>query len=344
MTNILPWFLFAFVLSLVATKVTARLATNAGIVDRPTDPRKVHTKPIPLLGGAAIFVSIAFVVLLLLANTDALTGGEITIRHYLGFLLGGLVLMIGGYFDDRYNLPPRYAFISPVIAAFVAITFGIEVEKLTNPFGGVIYLSPVQSDVLVFVWLLVVMYTTKFLDGLDGLAAGVTAIGSLMVMLLALSAAYFQPDVALLAAIALGALLGFLVWNFYPASVFLGEGGSTFVGYLLGTLAVISGGKLATALLVLGIPLFDAIWVVLRRMKRGGLAAAAKGDRKHLHHRLLDLGWSQRRIVLAFYVVAAGFGVSTLFLQSKEKLIALGLLTLIMILVALALISKEKRV
>jgi UDP-N-acetylmuramyl pentapeptide phosphotransferase/UDP-N-acetylglucosamine-1-phosphate transferase len=188
------------------------------------------------------------------------------------------------------------------------------------------------------------MYTTKFLDGLDGLATGVSAIGALMVMLLALSTAYFQPDVALLAGISFGALLGFLFWNFSPASIFLGEGGSTFVGYLVGILAVISGGKLATALLVFGIPLLDVVWVVTRRLRQGGLLATTQADRKHLHHRLLDLGWSQRQIVFVFYLVAAVFGVLTLFLQSREKLIALGLLAFLMALAAFALVSRERRI
>lgn len=340
---ILPWALLAFFLSLVLTRVIRRIAIRGDILDRPTEPRKIHTRATPLLGGTAIFISLAIVLLFLLWQGDALTGGEITARHYAGFLLGGLILIIGGFIDDRYNLPPRFSLIAPILAALTAILFGIEVEKLTNPFGGAIYLSAWQSNALVFFWLLVVMYTTKFLDGLDGLASGVSGIGALMVMLLALSAAYYQPDVALLAGISLGTLFGFLLWNRHPASIFLGEGGSTFVGFLLATLAVISGGKLATALLVLGIPLLDLIWVVTRRLMRGGVAAAVKGDKKHLHHRLLDLGWSQRKIVFAYYLVAAGFGVLTLFLQSREKMIALLLLMLMMAVAAVLLVSKEKR-
>ncbi len=341
--TLLPWFALSFVLSLLATRLVERLARALGVLDHPTSPRKIHAHPMPLLGGLAIYGTIAILVGVLLATSRALTSGEITTMHYVGFLLGGLILMVGGFLDDRYELPPRFAWIAPVLAAATAIAFGIQVEKLTNPFGGVIYLAAWQSNVLVFVWLLLVMFTTKFLDGLDGLATGVSAIGTLMVMLLALTAAYFQPDVALLAAVALGALLGFLVWNFHPARIFLGESGSTFVGFLLGTLAVISGGKLATALLVLAIPLLDVIWVVARRVARGGLAAAAKGDKKHLHHRLLDLGWSQRRIVLTYYALAAAFGILTLFLQSREKLFALGLLTLGMIIAAVVLVAHERR-
>jgi UDP-N-acetylmuramyl pentapeptide phosphotransferase/UDP-N-acetylglucosamine-1-phosphate transferase len=187
------------------------------------------------------------------------------------------------------------------------------------------------------------MYTTKFLDGLDGLATSVSSIGALMVLLLSLTVAYFQPDVALLAVIVLGAQLGFLFWNFHPASIFLGEGGSTLVGYLVGMLAVISGGKLATALLVLGVPLLDVVWIVLRRYRAGGMKQIFVGDRKHLHHRLFDLGWSQTQIVLLYVFISGMFGVSTLFLQSKEKVIILVLLAGLMFVAAAFFVRKERK-
>ena len=152
-----------------------------------------------------------------------------------------------------------------------------------------------------------------------------------MILFLSLSVAYFQPDVALLSAVSLGGLLGFLVWNAPVAKIFLGEGGSTFVGYLLGILAVISGGKLATATLVLWIPLLDVIWIIARRFRNGGLKAVTYGDRKHLHHRLFDLGWSPRLIVVVYGSIATLFGVLALFLQSQQKFFALFFLACLMI-------------
>jgi len=336
-------FVAAFILSVVATLSVRKFAPRFGLLDQPNEPRTIHTRPIPLFGGLAIFVSLSFVVLFILLNSGALTGGEIGLRHYFGFFLGGLILMIGGYFDDKYTLPPKLTIIAPILAALTVILFGVEVDKLTNPFGGVIYLAAWQSNLLVFVWLMVVMYTTKFLDGLDGLATGVTSIGAIMILALSLTAAYFQPDVALFSAISLGALLGFLIFNFHPALIFLGEGGSTFVGFLIGTLAVISGGKLATALLVVGIPLLDVIFVVTGRVIRGGLKAAVKGDLSHLHHKLLAAGFSKKQTVLFYYAAAGGFGTLTLFLQSKEKLIALGLLAILTVLLAVGLTLKEKK-
>ncbi len=332
---LLMWGAFAFILSFFGTIFFRYLATNLKIVDKPKSHiKKVHKISIPKLGGNAIFIAVTVCVVGALLTSDSLTSGEVTQMHYLGLLIGAFVLMLGGYFDDKYELPPKFSFIAPLVAAGVAIGFGVEVEKLTNPFGGVVYLSELQ---------LMVMYTTKFLDGLDGLATSVSTVGAVMVLLLSLTVAYFQPDVALLAAIVIGAQLGFLFWNFHPASIFLGEGGSTLVGFLLGTLAVISGGKLATALLVLGIPFLDVVWVVARRFKKGGLKQIVTGDRKHLHHRLLKLGLGQRQIVFLYVFVASGFGVLTIFLQSREKLVALILLLIMMFLAASFFVRKEKK-
>jgi UDP-GlcNAc:undecaprenyl-phosphate/decaprenyl-phosphate GlcNAc-1-phosphate transferase len=345
MTSVLLiWGAFAFILSFFGTIFFRYLATNLKIVDKPrSHPKKVHSISIPKLGGNAIFIAVVVCVVGVLMTSDLLTSGEVTQYHYIGLLLGAFVLMLGGFFDDKYELSPKFSFVAPLVAAFIAVMFGVEVEKLTNPFGGVVYLSGLQSDILVFGWLLIVMYTTKFLDGLDGLATSVSGVGAVMVLLLSLTVAYFQPDVALLAAIVIGAELGFLFWNFHPASIFLGEGGSTLVGFLLGTLAVISGGKLATALLVLGVPFLDVIWVVLRRFKKGGLKQIVKGDRKHLHHRLLKLGLSQKQVVFLYVFVSAGFGVLTIFLQSREKLVALILLLIMMFIAALFFVKKEKQ-
>jgi UDP-GlcNAc:undecaprenyl-phosphate GlcNAc-1-phosphate transferase len=343
MTTMLTAAIIAFLISFIGTVLVKRMALVFGAVDRPVLKRKVHKVTTPRLGGVAIFTAIVLVLGVLIFFHDMLTSGQITHLHYLGYILGGLVLMIGGILDDRYDLPARFTIFPPIIAAVVLIGFGVEIEKLTNPLGGVLYLEAWQSDLLVFAWLMVVMYTTKFLDGLDGLATSVSTVGAVMMMLLSMTVVYFQPDVALFAAIVIGAQLGFLFWNFHPASIFLGEGGSTFVGFTLGTLAVISGGKLATALLVLGIPLMDLIWVALRRWRTKGFKNMFKGDRKHLHHRLLDLGWTQHHIFLFYTGVATLFGITTLFLQSKEKIVALVVLIFFMLLMAAFLVQQEKK-
>ena len=343
MTELIAWGGAGFIITFFTTVLVRRIAHKFSIVDRPTEKKNVHKRPTALLGGIAIYLAVAAIVTGLLLTSNQLTAGSIQATHYLSIIIGGLIIVIGGILDDKYNLPPKFAIIAPLIAATLALVFGIEIEKLTNPLGGVIYLESWQSDLIVFTWLMIVMYTTKFLDGLDGLATSVSAVGSLMILLLAMTTAYFQPDVALLASISFGAYLGFLFWNIHPASIFLGEGGSVFVGYLLGILAVISGGKLATALLVLGIPLLDIVWTILRRLRAGGIKRLFQGDRKHLHHRLIDRGWGQKKIMTLYILIATAFGITTLFFQSKEKLVALIVLTFMMLLAAFYL-SRADRV
>ena len=278
--------------------------------------------------------------IVLIYRGGLLTSGAVTPAHYLGLFAGALILLIGGYIDDRHKIPPAWQFVFPILAALFAISGGLEVRKITNPFGGYVF-PGAFSDILVFLWLIGMMYTTKLLDGLDGLATSVGSVGVLMVLLLAGSVAFFQPDMAYFSAILLGAFLGFLVWNLHPAKVFLGEGGSLLIGYILGALAVIAGSKIATLLLVMGVPILDVLWVMVRRIrKRQGLF---KGDRKHLHHRLYDAGFSENQVVLLYTALALVFGLLTLVLSSFAKLLALILLALVVLIGAFVLLQTEKK-
>ena len=320
----------AFFLSVIFTEMARRFALWQNVVDVPDRARKTHKASMPLLGGGAIFASFAIVTLLVLFYSQQLTIGEITNRHILGFLFGGWVLIIGGYLDDKYELPPKVSIVFPVIATVLAIASGLGIEKITNPFQDEPFLVPsILSHILTFIWMMGLIYTTKLLDGLDGLATGVSAIGALMIAMLALSVAFYQPDVALLAFIAFATLMGFLLWNTHPAVIFLGEGGSTFVGYLIGGLAVISGSKIATILLVLGIPALDVAFVMWDRY-RHHRPIFHGGDRRHLHHKLLALGWSQRQVVFFYYAIAIIFGVTTLVFASWQKILALFALFVMM--------------
>jgi UDP-N-acetylmuramyl pentapeptide phosphotransferase/UDP-N-acetylglucosamine-1-phosphate transferase len=184
-------------------------------------------------------------------------------------------------------------------------------------------------------------YTTKLLDGLDGLAAGVSLIGGLVMFALSLTAKINQPVTATLAIIFVGALFGYLLYAFNPASIFLGEEGSTFLGFFLAVLSVLTGAKIATAVLVMGIPILDVAWAILRRLLRGRSPFSA--DREHLHFLLLDAGLSQRRAVLVYYTLAAVFGFFAVFLQSMGKLLALFLLLAVMIGLAGALASAFRK-
>lgn len=330
----------AFIVALAATPLVARLARRLHIVDEPLAlPRKQHGRSTPLLGGLAVFGAVALVVAVVVTTNTGLPGLFVTNRKLIALLAGGLVLMIGGVLDDRHRLRPAQQIIFPALAAAIAVAGGIVIPYVRNPLGGILTIAVVPGSVLTFLWLLGMMYTTKFLDGLDGLVSGMGVIATTLLLLLALRPELHQPDTALLAAIADGAFLGFLVWNFFPAKIFLGESGSTFVGFIVGALAVMAGSKVATTLLVLGIPILDVAWTIVSRL-RGGRPLAV-GDRSHLHFRLLDVGVSPRKAVLLLWALAALFGLSGLVLDTREKLLALGVLAIVMM--ALILCVKPRR-
>ena len=342
------FYLFSFFLSLIFsvifTLIVKKLALYFKIVDKPDDKntgRKIHTKPIPLLGGVAIFVAY-FLVLFLLAGK--FLSGNLHYSHLIGFFVGALIIIIGGILDDKYNLKPYQQIIFPLLAIAAVIIGGVEITKITNPYGSpfdlkiVSYLSPL----LISFWLLGLMYTTKLLDGVDGLVSGVSGIGALIIFLFTLTTRYYQPDIAFASVALVGATAGFLIFNWHPAKIFLGEGGSLLLGFILGVLAIISGGKIAIALLVMGIPVLDVAWTILRRLL-GGKNPFRFADRKHLHHRLLDLGLSQRKTVLIFYALSLTFGLSGLFLQSRGKFITLLLLLILMLLIVIAFWYLDRR-
>lgn len=335
--------------------VVRRLALWLQIVDIPGENRKRHREVTPLLGGVAVFLSFWTIFAVAFFINRDLFIHAVGPKQLLGVFLGSLIIMIFGFLDDKYTLRPRTQIWGPLLAAAVTLAFGVGVTFITNPFGGVIRLDQISffggvvglwgifpANFLTFGWLMGTMYTTKILDGLDGLVAGIAAIGALLIFLFTTFTKYLQPDVALLAIIFSGAILGFLVWNFYPAKIFLGEGGSIFAGFMLGVLAVISGGKIAIALLVIGLPALDLVWIIFRRVfwERHSLALA---DRKHLHYRLLDLGLTERQAVFSLYLFSAIFGGVALFLPSKEKLLALAILIVLMVILSVLTVFWPKK-
>ncbi len=336
-------FSLSFSLACLSTWLVKRAAFYFKIVDQPNLERKIHSKPIPLLGGVAIFFT--FFALAFLFRTQLLAG-DLEPHHWWGVFVGALILVIGGFLDDKYNLSPAKQFVFPVLASLAVVAGGVGIEKITNPFGGLFFLNQLKipiikwggvehyfvvvSDCFTILWLLGMMYTTKLLDGLDGLVSGLGAIGAFIIFLFTITTKYYQPDIGLAALILTGACLGFLVFNWHPAKIFLGEGGSLLVGFLLGVLAIISGGKIAIALLVMGLPILDVAWTIVRRLA-DGKNPFRFADRLHLHHRLYDLGLGQRRTVLIYYLISTVFGLSALFLQSQGKMLALAVLLMIML-------------
>ena len=356
-------FCAAVLISLICTFAIRKVAFASSILDIPKEGRKIHTRPIPLLGGVGIYCAFLIIIGYYLAfapsSWPSLTDTHVSLGQTMGILLGGLFLIIGGALDDKYNLKPTQQIIWPLLAIVAVIISGVGIHIMTNPFfGGVIqldqqkvflfswdgisYFFTVWMDILTTVWLLTAIYTTKFLDGIDGLVAGTTVIGALIIGFFSLFFFVSLPT-ALLSFIVAGVFFGFLLLNFNPASIFLGEAGSTFAGFMLGVLAIISGAKFAVALLILGMPILDAAWVIFRRTvieKRSPFV----GDRKHLHFRLLDAGFSQRQVVCIIYALSASFGGAALFLQSAQKKIALLFLIIIMIIVGFLIVRAKKKI
>lgn len=334
--------LLAFILSLLLTKKVRRLALQFNVVDAPTEERKIQKGHVPLLGGLAVYFSFALV-LILSWSLGWLADGKITTPKIIAILLGGLIICLVGFWDDKYNIKTK-SFIGPFCAALVAIGTGITIGYITNPFlagtgpygRALLYFGGALGSILSFLWLLVMMYTTKFLDGLDGLVSGIGAIGAVILFIVSLFWDVPQSGTSILCLILAGSCLGFLVYNWHPASIFLGESGSVFIGFMLGILAIISGGKIATALLIMGIPLLDLAWVVLRRIFKERKSPFT-GDRKHLHFRLLDAGFSHRGAVLFLYFLTLLFGSVSLFLQSQYKMLTLAILFIIMMILAFIL-------
>lgn len=323
-------FIIFFILSIFSfllTILVKRLSLYLKILDHPDKNRKIHHKSTPLLGGIAIFI--AFFVALFVFMPKLLIG-DLNFYHWLSVFVGAFIIIVGGALDDKYNLSARWQIIFPILGAIAPILGGVNIERLSSPTGSIIAVSSIASAFLILFWLLGMMYATKLLDGVDGLVSGLGVIGALIIFLFTSTTQYAQPDIALVALLFAASCLGFLILNFYPAKIFLGEGGSLLIGYILGVLAIISGGKIAIALLIMALPILDLIWTIVRRLLKGKNPFRF-ADKDHLHHRLLRRGLSAKQTVFVYYLFASIFGLSALFLQSQGKFLALIFLVVIMV-------------
>lgn len=328
-------FALAFGVSLALVPLSIRLGHRFNLVAIPGGRRK-HTGKISKLGGLAIFSG--FIVAALAAQFLPIPRFDpYEIIRFTGLMLGACLIFVVGLLDDKFELNAVQLGVAQIMTAGIAVGFQIFIETVNNPLSGQ------QSDpfpylvtvTLSMFWLGVMMNTVNFMDGLDGLAAGVAFITGLMLFIHSAFILH-QISVSLLPLALAGASLGFLLYNFYPAKVFMG-GGAYLLGYLVGTLSIIGGAKMATILMVMGLPLMDFAWQVVNRMRRG--RNPMQGDRGHLHFRLQDMGIEQRKIVLTYYLFCAFFGVLTLTTTSQMfKFLAFGAMV-ILILLGFAFIS-----
>lgn len=283
--------------------------------------RDVHKRPIPRLGGIAIFLSfwlVAMFILALAPNAMNFTNQRIWIfdKNLLGVLLGALIIAFVMFWDDIKGVKWGWKLFYQFLAAIVVALFGVSINWFNAPLHNIIHLNEQAFQVLslsiswgqlfVVFWIVLIMNVVNWLDGLDGLAGGIVMISGIALFLLSISPRINQPATAILSLLLVGSILGFMPFNFNPAKMFLGDVGSMFIGYMLAILAVISGGKVATASLVMGIPLLDGIWVIASRLLHK--KSPFKADQSHIHHRIMKAGFSVKQTVMILYGISILFG------------------------------------
>ncbi|MBI4709406.1 MAG: undecaprenyl/decaprenyl-phosphate alpha-N-acetylglucosaminyl 1-phosphate transferase [Candidatus Portnoybacteria bacterium] len=296
----------------------------------PNRPRDIHKGAVPRIGGVALIIVFWLAVFL--------DKNLIIDKPLWGLFIGSIVILIFGIWDDLKDLKPKIQLAVQALLALIIIGAGVSISYIRNPFGGEIRLDQWQltigdshfsiiGAVFIIAWIILIINIINWLDGLDGLAGGVSLIGFVAIFLLSISSIINQPPIGILSIVLVGALLGFLIFNFprkRGSIIFLGTSGSVFLGFMLGSLSILSGSKVATALLVLGLAVLDAFWVIWQRIKNK--APIWKGDNRHLHHQLLRAGLSQKQVVILFWLVSAAFGAIALISGTQGKLLAfLGL-------------------
>jgi len=334
-------FAIAFIVSFSATPIARKVAFKLGAVDIPKDNRRMHRKPIALLGGLAIFCGFLLSVMFTVISSK-ITGTKWLQSYKLitGLLAGTSIITLLGFIDDIKPLSAKTRLFFQVIATVVVIFISdIRIERITNPFSavGVTELSWYISYPLTILWVIGMTNAFNFIDGLDGLAAGVSTISSLSLFLVAMLTPTVGPFAAIITAALTGATLGFLPFNFHPAKIFMGSTGAYFLGFTLSMVSIEGMFKYYTAIsiaipiLALGLPLFDTIFAIIRRLLNGKPIMSA--DRGHLHHKLVDMGLSQKQSVLVLYLASAVLGLCAIVMADKGALSAIILLITVSIFV-----------
>ena len=320
-------FLLAFAATAILTYASIPLLKRFGFLDNPKThkhPAIIHTKPIPRGGGIPIFIGALIAAIFFLPIT------KIT----LSIFLASLIALIIGVMDDKLNangkdISPYFRFFINILTAIIIVGSGINIRFITDPFGGILHLPILLSNLVSVVWLVWVMNMLNWSKGIDGQMPGIVAISAIVIGILSLRFIAGEPSAYLdvkLSFIIAGCALGFLIFNFHPAKIFPGYG-ATSLYLLLGVASILSSAKLATAILVMGIPIVDAMFTIVRRIMQK--QPPFVGDKKHLHHILLRLNFGQRQIALFYWAISAILGVISLTLDSHNKIFAIIMLLVI---------------
>lgn len=342
-------FMLSFITSFVCVPMTIKLAKKVGAIDYPSE-RRVNVKPIPRIGGIAVIVGFLVAVIFLIV-TMAIQGDlnleeENMKMKLIGFLLGAIVLSSAALYDDIKDLKPWMKFLAQLVAAGIVVGFGVRIDSFNN-----IEIPLWASIALTMFWIVGIINAINLIDGLDGLSSGISLISCMC--LLIIFATNFSPVVSIILVTALaGAITGFLPFNINPAKTFIGDVGAQFLGYALAVIAIFGVAKTVTLfvliapILILGLPIFDTAFAIIRRIVKGkSIKAVFQADRGHLHHRLMDKGFTQKQAVTILYGLSATLGMSAIILidDNWQKALAFLIVSVIVILLGYKGIKSYKK-
>ena len=338
-------FVLAFVVTFVATPYTIKIAKKVGAVDIPKDERRMHKKAMPKFGGPAVILgflvsTIYLLIVMSMEKSINLFGFEEYWRKLLGFLIGIGIISAFCVVDDIKTIKPFTKLIGQILAAIAAVLAGIRIEGVTLPFLNFPEMHQVTSVILTIAWVVIVTNAINLIDGLDGLSSGISVISAVSLLIIFVLNGSSMVSVILITALA-GALVGFLPFNFSPAKTFIGDTGSNFLGYSLAIISILGSAKTYTAavivlpLIVLGLPIFDTLFAIVRRMIKGkSIKAVFKADKGHLHHKLVARGYNQKQAVLILYGISAIFGIFAVILCDSGIWKALSFLLIVIVAIA----------
>lgn len=328
--NLFPIGLFSFLLTFILMRLALRLFPQWGMLDKP-EKYGLNRAPIPYYGGIVIVLAFLISVVVWVRLDWKISG----------FLLGGIMVAVVSFIDDKRGLSPFLRLGLQIVAGLVLFFSGISLFSLPLPWGGELVLLPVFSAALTVIWVVLIMNTFNWIDGLNGLPSGISTIAALVIFALGMRPDHAVDQSSLIAMALILAVVCLVFWryDFYPAKILMGDTGSMFLGYILAGLAIFAGGKLATAFLVLGCPILDAFWVILRRVISG--QSPFKGDLQHFHHRLTHAGLSVRQSLLVLYAFSAIFGGLAIWLGTQAKFWTLIVLISTMAIIGFAVVLTE---
>lgn len=328
-----------FLIAFASTPTVIVLARKIKALDIPKDERRIHKKPIPLIGGLAIFYGF-IVSVLCFATID---------RELMGILIGSVIMVTVGVIDDMRDLSAKLKLLFQIIAATIVIYFGVDIQYIANPFSnwfGPVYINlGLWSIPITMIWIIGVTNAVNLIDGLDGLAVGVSSIAS--VALLSLTLISQNVNAAIVTAALAGAGIGFLPYNFNPAKIFMGDTGSTFLGFVLACISIQGIMKMyalvsfAVPILILALPIFDTLFAIVRRLLTG--KSIMSPDRGHLHHRLLDMGFSQKQTVAILYTLTSVLCLTAVVMALKDALRGLILVLSVVVILVVSLAVMEPK-